>query len=129
MKTLLITGCFDILHIGHIRLLRFAKSLDAKIIIAIDSDEKVRNDKGNMRPFNNQKDRQEFLESINGVDKVIVFFDEEDLERICKEINPEYRLVGSDWRGKKIVGEQYCKQVLYYDRIPNYSTTKILEQK
>jgi cytidyltransferase-like protein len=128
MKTLLLTGCFDILHIGHIRLIQFAKYTSDEVIIAIDSDEKVKADKGLSRPFNDQHIRQEFLESINGVNKVMVFFDEEDLLRICKEIMPTYRLVGSDWKGKKIIGEQYCKEVLYYDRIPGYSTTNILEK-
>ena len=128
MKTLLLTGCFDVLHIGHIRLLQFAKFISDEVIIAIDSDEKVKKDKGFSRPFNNQQIRQEFLESIKGVDKVYIFFDEEDLERICKEIRPTYRLVGSDWKDKKIVGQQYCKEVLYFDRIPGYSTTNILEK-
>jgi D-beta-D-heptose 7-phosphate kinase/D-beta-D-heptose 1-phosphate adenosyltransferase len=128
MKTLLLTGCFDIVHLGHIKLIQFAKFISDEVIIAIDSDDKVKKDKGESRPFNNQRDRQEFLESIKGVDKVHIFFDEEDLERICKEIRPTYRLVGSDWRGKNIVGQQYCGEVLYFDRIPGYSTTNILER-
>ena len=57
----------------------------------------------------------------------MIFFDEEDLERICKEIRPNYRLVGSDWKEKKIVGSEYCKEIIYFDRIPGYSTTNILE--
>ena len=127
MKNLLLTGCFDVVHVGHIRLIQFAKFIADEVIIAIDSDDKVRKDKGLSRPFNNQHIRQEFLESIKGVDKVMIFFDEEDLERICKEIIPTYRLVGSDWRGKKIVGSEHCKEIIYFDRIPGYSTTNILE--
>lgn len=129
MKTLLLTGCFDIVHLGHIKIIQYAKFISDEVIIAIDSDEKVKTDKGSNRPFNNQRDRQEFLESIKGVDKVIIFFDEDDLERICKEIKPNYRLVGSDWMGKNIVGQQYCEKILYFDRIAGYSTTNILEGK
>lgn len=129
MKTLLLTGCFDIVHLGHVKLIQYAKFISDEVIIAIDSDEKVKKDKGQSRPFNNQRDRQEFLESIKGVDKVIIFFDDEDLEKICKEIKPNYRLVGSDWNGKKIIGGEYCQNILYFDRIPGYSTTNILENR
>jgi rfaE bifunctional protein nucleotidyltransferase chain/domain len=128
MKTLLLTGCFDVVHIGHIKLIQFAKTISECVIVAIDADDKIKKDKGETRPFNNQRDRQEFLEAIKGVDKVHIFFDEEDLERICKEIKPNYRLVGSDWRNKNIVGQKYCNEIIYFDRIPGHSTTRILER-
>lgn len=128
MKTLLLTGCFDVVHIGHIKLIQFAKTISECVIVAIDADDKIKKDKGETRPFNNQRDRQEFLEAIKGVDKVCIFFDEEDLERICKEIKPNYRLVGSDWRNKNIVGQKYCNEIIYFDRIPGHSTTRILER-
>ena len=50
------------------------------------------------------------------------------IERICKEIKPNYRLVGSDWRNKNIVGQKYCNEIIYFDRIPGHSTTRILER-
>lgn len=129
VKTLLLTGCFDVLHLGHVRIIQFANSLCERLVIAIDSDEKVKIEKGSLRPFNNQKDRKEFLVNVKGVDEVRIFDSKEMLERICKEVAPDYRLVGSDWKGKKIVGEEYCKEIVYYDRIPGYSTTNILEKK
>jgi rfaE bifunctional protein nucleotidyltransferase chain/domain len=128
MKTLLVTGCFDVLHIGHIRLLKYADHIADEVIVAIDSDAKVKRDKGDSRPFNDQHDRQEFLKSIKGVDGVMVFDSEEDLKRICKEVWPNYRLVGSDWKGKDVVGAEYCQEIIYFDRIPGYSTTNILEK-
>ena len=129
MKTLLLTGCYDIMHIGHIRLIKYAKSISDNIIVAIDSDLKVKKDKGPDRPFNNQEDRKEFLQSICGINEVIIFNSSEELEKICKNIIPDIRLLGSDWKNKKIVGQEYCKEILYFDRISDYSTTKILDKK
>ena len=127
MKTLLLTGCFDVLHIGHIRIINYANTVADKVFIAIDGDDKVKKDKGNSRPFNRQEDRREFLENIKGVNEVLIFDSEKELEIICKDLLPDYRLVGSDWKGKKVVGESYCRNVIYYDRIPGFSTTNILE--
>jgi len=129
MKTLLLTGCFDVLHLGHTRIIQYANSLCDRIVIAIDGDEKVRREKGRHRPFNTQEDRKELLDNIKGVNEVYIFHSERDLEILCEELLPNYRLVGSDWRGKKIVGAEHCKEIVYYDRISGYSTTNILENK
>ena len=128
MKILLITGCFDVLHIGHIKLIEYARSICDNILIAIDSDEKVKKDKGPTRPFNNEIDRKNFLLSLKGINDVLVFKDEKELENICNTIKPEYRLVGADWKGKKIVGGDFCKEIIYFERIPGYSTTRILNK-
>ena len=73
MKTIWVNGCFDVLHRGHLELLRYAKSCGDKLIVGIDSDAKVKRDKGNDRPFNSQEDRKFMLESIRYVDRVLVF--------------------------------------------------------
>ena len=126
MKRVLVTGTMDILHIGHIRLLEYSKSLGDLLNVAIDSDDKVKKDKGESRPFNNQNDRKDFLLSIKVVDNVTIFSSEEDLEELCRIYKPDIRVVGSDWKGKKIVGSEYCREIVYFDRIGDYSTSKIL---
>lgn len=128
VSSLIITGCFDIVHIGHLKIFKYAKQLADEVIIAIDSDSKVKKDKGPDRPINNELDRKEFLENILGISKVIVFNSEEELKQICQSIKPDYRLVGSDWKGKKIVGDEYCKEIIFFDRISDYSTTSIIEK-
>ena len=65
-------GCFDILHRGHIELFKYAKSLGDKLIVGVDSDKKVRKDKGKGRPINNLEDRVEILRSIKYIDNIIV---------------------------------------------------------
>ena len=122
-----VNGCFDVLHRGHFEMLKYAKSIGDHLIVGIDSDNKVRRDKGANRPFNSQQDRKFALESIRYVDKVVIFHSKGELESWVKSVLPTYLVVGSDWRGKEVVGEGYTQKVCFFDRIGDYSTTKILE--
>jgi D-beta-D-heptose 7-phosphate kinase/D-beta-D-heptose 1-phosphate adenosyltransferase len=99
------------------------------LIVGIDSDEKVKNDKGNNRPFNSLHDRIEMLNAIVYVDKVIPFDTTNELERLVKWLKPHVMVIGSDWKGKEVIGQKYTEKVVFFDRIGNYSTTKILENK
>ena len=105
----MVNGTFDVLHIGHVRLLEYAKSLGRILVVAIDSDSRVRKLKGQDRPINNHNDRAEMLLSLRYVDQVRVFGSDEELEYLIKAINPKILVIGSDWKGKRIVGEEYAK--------------------
>tara|TARA_Y100001938_G_C8036406_1_gene403589 strand:+ start:728 stop:1108 length:381 start_codon:yes stop_codon:yes gene_type:complete len=122
-----VNGCFDILHRGHFELFNYAKSLGNFLVVGIDSDEKVTQDKGPNRPYNNLEDRVYALESLKAIDKVLVFDNKEHLEWLVERTKPDILVVGSDWRGKEIVGGQYAKEIVYFDRIGNYSTSNILK--
>ncbi len=128
-KIIWTNGCFDILHVGHIELFKYAKSLGSKLYVGIDSDEKVKLDKGDDRPFNKLSDRIKVLESIKYIDKVVSFSTPVRLENLVKEYKPHVLIVGSDWRNKTVIGEQYAQHVRFFDRIDGYSTTNILEWK
>ena len=121
-----VNGCFDILHRGHYELFNYAKSLGSKLIVGIDSDEKVSADKGSGRPYNNLEDRVYALESLRAIDQVLVFDNKNHLERLIQITKPDILVVGSDWRGKEIVGGDHAREIIYFDRIGNYSTTDIL---
>jgi len=121
-----VNGCFDILHRGHFELFNYAKSLGDILIVGIDSDEKISQDKGPDRPYNKLEDRVYALESLKAIDKVMVFDSKEHLEWLVEITKPDILVVGSDWKGKEIVGGQYAKEILYFDRIGDYSTTDIL---
>ena len=127
MKLVWVNGCFDVLHRGHFEMLKYAKSLGEFLVIGIDSDNKVKEDKGQDRPFNNVEDRQFALESIKYVDKVMIFESKAELEFILENLEPDYMVIGSDWKDKEVVGEQYCTELKFFDRIEGYSTTNILE--
>ena len=122
-------GCFDILHIGHIELFKYAKQQGTKLYVGIDSDEKVKEDKGPNRPFNTLNDRVSMLEAIKYIDKVIPFDSTEDLRKTIRWYKPDIMVIGSDWRGKDVIGQEFTDKLVFFDRIKGYSTTKILESK
>ena len=122
-----VNGCFDILHRGHFELFNYAKSLGDYLVVGIDSDEKVAQDKGPDRPYNNLEDRHYALESLKAVDQIYVFDSKDHLEWLVQKEQPDILVVGSDWKGKEIVGGQYAKKIVYFDRVGNYSTTDILK--
>ena len=120
-------GCFDILHRGHIELFKYAKSLGDYLFVGVDSDSKTKLDKGADRPFNNEGDRIELLNSIRYIDKVFLFNTAEELDETIKNNQPQTMVIGSDWKGKKVVGESHVEELVFFDRISKYSTTKILQ--
>ena len=120
-------GVFDILHRGHLELFKYAKSLGDELVVGIDSDQKVKKDKGLGRPYNCLEDRVEMIKALRMVDRVVVFESRSELERLIKEFNPAVLVVGSDWEGKTVVGEEYATEIKYFKRIGNYSTTNILK--
>ena len=127
MKIIFVNGCFDVLHPGHIQLFKYARSLGDYLIVAIDSDQKVSQMKGPNRPIFSQEDRSKTLEAIRYIDVVHIFNTKEELEELIKTINPDIMIVGSDWKGKEVVGGQYAKSVQFFDRIGEYSTTRTIQ--
>ena len=125
--TVFTNGCFDVLHRGHLELFKYAKSLGDEFIVGIDSDAKVRLDKGSHRPYNTLVDRIAMLEALRYIDKVYSFDTTSGLELLVEHTSPDIMIIGSDWRGKKVIGEQYAKELRFFERINGYSTTQILE--
>ena len=121
-----VNGCFDVLHRGHYELFNYAKSLGDKLAVGIDSDEKVSKDKGTNRPFNNINDRVYALQSLKAVNEVYVFNSRKELEDLIENYQPDYLVVGSDWKDKDVVGGHFAKEIVYFNRIEGYSTTSIL---
>ena len=116
-------GCFDVLHRGHIELFKYAKSIGEELIVGVDTDEKVKKDKGDNRPINCLNDR---IEMLNSIDKVIPFDSTDELESTIKWIKPHIMVIGSDWKGGKVIGKKWTEKLIFFDRIGNYSTTKII---
>ena len=122
-----VNGCFDVLHRGHFQLIHFATSLGGELTVALDSDEKVARDKGPDRPIYPLEDRVYQMTRLRGVGQVLSFSTREELERLVEYIKPDILIVGSDWKGKDVVGSQYAKEVRFFDRIGDYSTTKTIQ--
>lgn len=126
MKLCFTNGVFDILHVGHIRLLEFAGK-DDYLIVGLNSDISVKYIKGDDRPIINQWERKEILESIEWVDKVIIF-DEPNPYNLIKKIKPDILVKGSDWKGKNVIGSDIVKEVVFFEYQEDVSTTNIVEK-
>lgn len=122
-----VNGTFDLLHKGHLELLNYAKSIGDILYIAIDTDQRVKEKKGETRPINNENDRAEFLINLKSVDYVVLFNTDEELEYLVKSIEPDIMVVGSDWIGKKIIGSEHAKELKFFNRLDEYSTTNTIE--
>ncbi len=123
-------GCFDLLHIGHIELLKYAKTLGSYLVVGLNSDSSVKKIKGDKRPINTQNTRKIILESLRYVDEVIIFDEETPLELI-KKIQPQIIVKGGDYNKEDVVGYEFEKlgllEVKIFKYVPNNSTTKIIE--
>ena len=120
-----VNGSFDVLHIGHIRLLEYAFSL-GEVFVGIDSDRRIKQLKGNNRPFNSEQDRFDFLSSIKYINRVKIFDSDEELINLMQMYQPDYMIIGSDYKDKPIIGSEYVAKIVYFNRIKDKSTTEIL---
>lgn len=128
-KIVFTNGVFDIIHTGHIELLNFAKSLGGKLVIAIDSDERVKSLKGPNRPVNNQRDRKLVLESLNAVDEVLIFNDSPTTIR--ENINPDILVKGGEWTESELRLRDNIPDEITIKIYPikeNYSTTNVIKK-
>ena len=125
MIKVLVNGTFDIIHLGHLELLNYAKSQGNYLLVAIDVDSRVNQLKGPSRPINNQIERKTLLENLKAVDEVRFFTTDEDLNEMIKECDKLVK--GSDYKGKDIVGSEFCKELIFFDRIEQYSSTNKIE--
>ena len=117
-----VNGTFDILHRGHLELLRYAKSF-GYVIVGIDTDECIKEKKGPTRPIHNQEERKFLLENLKTVDEVIFFSSEPEFEELIKSLKPDIIVVGSDWKEKSTIKSYYDGELIFFDRMEEYSTT------
>jgi rfaE bifunctional protein nucleotidyltransferase chain/domain len=100
-KITLANGCFDLLHVGHVRYLRAAKELGGRLVVAINSDDSVRNLKGDGRPVMPAEERAEILAALSDVDAIVIF-PEPDVRPLIREIRPEIQVKGTDYTSDSV---------------------------
>lgn len=120
-----VNGTFDVLHYGHLKLLEFASSF-GELRVGIDTDKRVRELKGDNRPFNSTENRKFFLESIKFVKEVVIFDSREELISKVKEYQPDIMIIGEDYKDQIVYGSEYAKKLIFFEKIPEISTSKIL---
>jgi len=126
-KIVFTNGCFDILHLGHIKYLESAKSLGDILILGLNSDRSVNTLKGDGRPINSQDDRSYILAALEVVDYVVIF-DEDTPYNLIKLIKPNILVKGNDYKGKKVVGEDLVEELILIEFIEGRSSTKTIEK-
>lgn len=130
-KIVFTNGVYDLLHVGHVKYLKEASSYGDYMVVAINSDESVRQLKGKNRPIICQEQRAEVLSSLEFVTYVTIFNDLTPLNLI-KKIKPDFLIKGSDWKNEEIVGknfvESYGGKVIRIELVEGISTTKIIER-
>ena len=118
-------GCFDILHIGHVRCLEYAKQQGDYLIVGLNSDQSVKRLKGNTRPINKENSRKEVLEAIKHVDEVIIF-DEDTPYELMLSVKPDIIVKGGDYTPETVIGNDLA-EVKIFNYLEGYSTTNILK--
>lgn len=130
-KVVLTNGCFDLLHVGHVRYLRAAKELGGKLLVAVNSDASVRCLKGTGRPRVPDHERAEILAALTDVDAVIVF-DSPDVRDLIRLIRPEIHAKGTDYTAESVperdVVMEYGGQVAIVGDPKDHSTTEMLKR-
>jgi rfaE bifunctional protein nucleotidyltransferase chain/domain len=123
-----INGCFDVLHYGHFKLIAHALSLGNQLRIGIDSDRRVKESKGESRPFHTEQQRIFNLLQIEGVNDIIVFDSDKELSDRIKEYKPDIFVIGDDYKDKGIIGRKHTKKIEYFPRVEGFSTTGLLDE-
>lgn len=126
-KIVFTNGCFDILHIGHVRYLEQAKTLGDVLIVGVNSDDSVRRLKGAQRPINPQADRAAILAALKPIDYVVVF-DEDTPYELIKQIQPHTLVKGGDYANQKVVGDDIAQEVKLIDFVDGKSTSQTIEK-
>lgn len=129
MTKVIVNGSFDILHLGHLRLLEYARSWpNSYVYVLIDSDRRIKQLKGLNRPVHSEHERASFLAALKAVDRVDIFDTDEELIDLIKNYAPDVMVKGSDYKGKPIIGAEYCKEIRFHDRLEKYSTTNTIKK-
>ena len=126
-KIVFTNGCFDILHVGHVKYLEEAKSYGDVLIVGLNSDASVKRLKGSTRPVNPQEDRAYILAALEAVDYVVIFEDDTPYDLI-KAVQPHILVKGGDYEGKTVVGQDIADELRLVQFIDGKSTTKIIEK-
>ncbi len=130
-KIVFTNGCFDLLHVGHIRYLQEARAQGDLLVIGVNADESVKRLKGPTRPIQNENDRAEILSALSAVDYVVIF-PEETPAKLIETVRPNVLVKGGDWKPEQIVGGpfvlSYGGQVKSLQFVEGRSTTKLIEK-
>ncbi|MFC1731433.1 adenylyltransferase/cytidyltransferase family protein [candidate division KSB1 bacterium] len=132
IKKGLVCSAFDILHAGHMLMLKDAKAHCDFLIVGLQIDPSITDQsyrgKKKESPIMDLKERKIILEGIKYIDEIFVYADEPDLLKAIKKLGPHIRILGSDWEGKHVTGQEHATEVYYHKRDHDYSTSNLRER-
>jgi bifunctional ADP-heptose synthase (sugar kinase/adenylyltransferase) len=109
-------------------MIEYAASLGNELYVGLDSDTRVKARKGVARPIQNEQTRMGVLKSLRYVNDVIVYSTDLELERIIQSYSPNFMVLGADYKGKHIIGQQYARDILFFDKLEGYSTSLTIQK-
>jgi len=132
MITVTVNGCFDVLHVAHVRLLQKAKAQGDWLIVLLNSDSSIKRLKGKSRPINKEQDRKEMLLALRFVDEVVIFYEDTPLKAL-ELIMPDVHVKGGKFDVKKTKAEKdlvesWSGEVVFFPRVKGYSSTKVIKK-
>jgi D-beta-D-heptose 7-phosphate kinase/D-beta-D-heptose 1-phosphate adenosyltransferase len=131
LRLVFTNGCFDLLHVGHVRLLERAASLGDRLLVALNSDESVRRLKGTERPFTLLEERAEIVTALRSVDRITAFGEDTPYELI-KLVRPDVLVKGGDWLPDEVVGKDIVEAdggvVEIIPLVPGRSTSELIRK-
>ena len=119
-------SCFDLLHAGHILMLKDAKEQCDYLIVGLQTDPTLDRPEKN-KPIQSLKERKIQLEAVKYIDEILIYETENDLQKMLFDLDPNIRILGSDWKGKDVIGREFSDKLVFFNRVGDYSTTNILE--
>lgn len=126
-KVVWTNGCFDVLHVGHVKYLQQARDLGDFLVIGLNSDDSVSRLKGKDRPLNDQEDRAFLLAGLSCVDYIVIFEEDTPFD-ILSVVRPDILVKGSDYSKDSVIGREFSKEVVLIDFVNGYSTTRTISK-
>lgn len=118
-------SCFDLLHAGHVLMLKDAKKQCDYLIVGLQTDPTLDRPKKKNKPTQSLEERKIQLEAVKYIDEIIIYKSENDLYKLLKKINPNVRILGNDYKNKQFTGDDLDIEIYYHKRNHNYSSTNL----
>ena len=121
-------SCFDLLHAGHILMLKDAKKQCNYLIVGLQTDPTIDRPTTKNKPIQSLKERKIQLEAVKYIDEIIIYKTEDELYKLLKNLKPDIRIIGSDYKNKQFTGDDLDIKIYYHSREHDFSSTKLREK-
>lgn len=126
-KIVFTNGCYDLLHLGHIKSFQYSKKFGDKLVVAVNSDESIKRLKGKGRPINNLEERVSTLAYLSMIDMVVPFYEDTAIS-VIEKIAPDTYIKGAEYKHRELLEAKYAKRVEYVPMIEGTSTTQLIKK-